>query len=463
MRADAGLEVDLVVLSRRAEPLHAAFQERIEAQSRAGVMPHLIRVVGAPRPEETHRWQTIARARNEGFALSAAPWVMFLDDDVVLDSGCVRRLVDGLRARPGFAGLAADYLGESTAHGAWSRPDRHIAMGATLFRRAALSQVRFRSEPNKCECQCCCDDLRRLGLAIAYLPGARAWHNRTEPVDHARPERGCDHRRDDLSELPGRVLAAFDRRHFERFRRQFLGSLRAAGNDELVAAVGYGLYPSEQRILARTRGLELVARPADGARPPIRRLRDFAAVVASWPEATPAAYWDAGDVIFQSRLTALWTLVWSHPGKLLAVREPVSFPRNPAVRAWTMSIHDLQARRRAFALLSSRPFLNSGFAAGTAQALLAYFREADRMIHSPDLRGSTDWGDQTALNLYCHSDPRRWHEVDQAWNYCVHDRRHGEVHVRPNGRIVASSGRPIQVVHGNALSLPQMVISRALR
>ena len=109
---------------------------------------------------------------------------MFLDDDVILDSGCVRRLADGLRTRPGFAALAADYLGESTAYGAWSRPDRHIAMGATLFRRAALSQVRFRSEPDKCECQCCCDDLRRLGLAIAYLPEARAWHNRTE-VGHA--------------------------------------------------------------------------------------------------------------------------------------------------------------------------------------------------------------------------------------------------------------------------------------
>ncbi len=253
MSDDAGLEVDLVVLSRTAEPLRAAFQQGIAAQSRAGVMPRLVRVIGAPRPEETHRWQTIARARNEGFALSAAPWVMFLDDDVILDSGCVRRLADGLRARPGFAALAADYLGESTAHGAWSRPDRHIAMGATLFRRAALSQIRFRAEPNKCECLCCCDDLRRLGLAIAYLPEARAWHNRTE-VDHARPDRGCDHRRSEVAELPGRVLAAFDRRHLERFRRQFLGSLRAAGNDEPVTAVGYGLYPSEQRILARTPG-----------------------------------------------------------------------------------------------------------------------------------------------------------------------------------------------------------------
>ena len=34
--------------------------------------------------------------RNEGFYLSTAPWVMFLDDDVILDSACVRRLADGL-------------------------------------------------------------------------------------------------------------------------------------------------------------------------------------------------------------------------------------------------------------------------------------------------------------------------------------------------------------------------------
>ncbi len=51
MSDDAGLEVDLVVLSRTAEPLRTAFQQGIAAQSRAGVTPRLVRVIGAPRPD----------------------------------------------------------------------------------------------------------------------------------------------------------------------------------------------------------------------------------------------------------------------------------------------------------------------------------------------------------------------------------------------------------------------------
>ena len=119
------------------------------------------------------------------------------------------------------------------------------------------------------------------------------------------------------------------------------------------------------------------------------------------------AYWDAGDVIFQDRLQGLWDLVSEHPERLLVVEEPESHPENTAVADWTLSIRDPEARRRAFDLLSTRPFLNSGFAAGTAKTLLAYLREADRMLHSADLAGTADWGDQTALNLYCYSAPGR--------------------------------------------------------
>ena len=84
-----------------------------------------------------------------------------------------------------------------------------------------------------------------------------------------------------------------------------------------------------------------------------------------------------------------------------ASRSPT--PATRPSRAWTLTIRDPAARRRAFDLLSTRPFLNSGFAAGTARTLLAYLREADRLLHSSDLLGTADWGDQTALNLYCYS------------------------------------------------------------
>jgi hypothetical protein len=454
------VEIDVVVLSRDKSPLRPEIERGLWTQNQDGLEMRLHRVIGAPLPGDSDRWVTIARARNEGLARASSSWVMYLDDDVVLSPSCVRRLLEGLHERPGHAALAADYLGESKAHGPWSRPDPHVAMGATLFRRRALGLIRFRSQPGRCECQCCCDDLRRLGLAIAYLPEARARHDPIRSNGHAT---GHSHVLSTLSPsrgLTGRVLAAFDRRHLERFRRLFLGSLRAFGNEEPVTAVGYGLYPSEQRALARARGIELVSLSASQGRPPVRRLRDFQNVLARWPEAARVAYWDAGDVVFQGSLGPLWDLVAAHPDRLLAVREPVGYPTNPAVRAWTTSIHDPVFRRQAFALLSSRPFLNSGFAAGTARAMLAYFREADRLLHSPALRGTTDWGDQTALNLYCHTDPNRWQEIAEGWNFCVHDRRHGEVSIGADGRIRSAKGTPIHVAHGNAFSLPQLVLSR---
>ena len=98
--------------------------------------------------------------------------MMYLDDDVVLDGSCVRELVDQLSKREIYAALAADYLGES-------RPGEiahHVSMGATLFRRSVLEQILFRWEGHKCECQCCCNDLRRMLWGIDYCQSAKAWH-----------------------------------------------------------------------------------------------------------------------------------------------------------------------------------------------------------------------------------------------------------------------------------------------
>ncbi len=39
------------------------------------------------------------------------------------------------------------------------------------------------------------------------------------------------------------------------------------------------------------------------------------------------------------------------------------------------------------------PFLNSGFAAGSAATMMNYFAEAMRLRSSSELRGTTDWGD----------------------------------------------------------------------
>ena len=101
---------------------------------------------------------------------------MFVDDDVVLGRGCVASLLQTLQARVEFAAFAADYNHEMKAGRGNSDYPPHVGMGATLFRRKPLESVTFRWEDQKCECQCCCDDLRRAGYGIGYLPGAVAWH-----------------------------------------------------------------------------------------------------------------------------------------------------------------------------------------------------------------------------------------------------------------------------------------------
>lgn len=440
--------IDVIVLSRDAAPLPPELQAALRQQQGVRLIVH--RVVGAPAASDLNRWQTIARARNTGKTAGSTPWVMLLDDDVLPDADCVRRLLDGLQARPAYGALAADYLGES----AGGNVPGHVAMGATLFRRGVLARIQFRSTANRCECQCCCDDLRAMGFGIAYLPEARARH-----VKRRKPAAGYRHGHERQISRAPRVLAAFDRAHYGKFRRQFLGSLRARGNREQVTAVAYGLYPSELRVLASQPNVEVWPLRTNGVVPAVRRLHDFQAVLQRLPGADPVAYWDAGDVVFQDSLGPLWQEVAAHPDKLLAVREPMSHPRNQAVAEWTLGIRDPEARRRAYALLSTRPVLNGGFAAGTAATLLHYFHEAERLRVGRELAGSADWSDQTALNLFCHLNPQQWREIEEGWNYTLYGRRRSEFAVRADGRFLSRRGTQVRVVHGNSRSLDRYVLS----
>lgn len=455
------MDVDLVLISRDSSPPPGPVRRGIEGQG--GVRLNVRRVVGAPGPADPNRWATIARARNEGKRLGTAGWVMFLDDDVVLAPGCVPHLLEGLARRPEFAALAADYLGESRPREIPLGLDRHVAMGATLFRRDRLRALTFRWEPRKCECQCCCDDLRRAGFAIGYLPGAGASHLKSSgPPCHGPDELGTPRRQ---AASPGagaaepRILSAFDRAHLRRFRRQFLRSLRAHGNHEPVVAVCYGIPEGERRILARRPGVEVVSHPGSPVSPAIRRLRDFQAVIARWPEQTPVAYWDAGDVYFQARLEPLWDIVREHPDRLLATTEPTTEEINPSIHVWTYTIEDRAAREYAYNLLAANPYLNGGFAAGTARTMLRYLREADRLRHSPAMRGTLDWGDQTAMNIYCHGDPNRWHLVDNGWNYCLYSRPKEHFRLNGEGRFATPDGAVIPVLHGNARTMRWLELS----
>lgn len=445
--------IDLIALSRDDSPLHPDVQRGIAAQLNVRLIVH--RVIGKRLEGESSRLPAIVRARNEGKHRGTCPWLMFLDDDVVLAPNTVRLLFDGLQARPHFAALGADYLNESRGRVVCD----HVAMGAVLFRRTALDQIKFRWSPGKCECLCCCQDLRRKRKAIGYLPDAQANHislpDRSEHARSTGDSPGCDvlGAASINRDFRAYILAAFDRRHYQKFQHRFLSSLRAAGNQEPVLAVAYGLYPSEQRQLRRRPRVDLIANSSNGVAVPIRRLLDFQISLKQLPADSVVAYWDAGDVIFQDRLTELWRLVRENPERLLVVAEPFGYPENDVVAKWTLSISDPAARKYAFELLSTRPYFNGGFAAATVGTMLRYLRGAHELLHSNALRGTTDWGDQTAMNLYCHSEPTRFLAIDERWNYCICQRKLTDRRLLPEGRFVRDDGRPISVVHGNGASL----------
>jgi hypothetical protein len=245
------------------------------------------------------------------------------------------------------------------------------------------------------------------------------------------------------------ILAAFDRRHARKFQHRFIGSLRAAGNTEQVLAFASGLYPSERRKLGLLRGVRLISLATNGVPIACRRLFAFQGPLSQLPPESIVAYWDAGDVIFQDRLTELWSLVRANPQRILIVAEPAGHPENKAVAIWIRCIIDPDARRQAFELMATRPFLNSGFVAGTAGTMLRYLEAANSLLHSRALLGVKSWGDQMAANLYCHMDANRYLAVDDRWNYCLFARKPGDVRLLPSGAFVRRDGRRISVVHGN--------------
>ena len=163
--------VDVVVLSRYDTELAPEVTRGLSLQSEVDIQLH--RCFGEPRPDDACRWETIAHARNCGKRMGKAPWLMFLDDDVELELDAIAKLISGLQSQPLFGAMAADYLGEAND----VYPEKHVAMGATLFRRTALDRIEFRWEPKKCECQCCCNDLRHQGIGIKYLSGVKAKHH----------------------------------------------------------------------------------------------------------------------------------------------------------------------------------------------------------------------------------------------------------------------------------------------
>ncbi len=70
-----------------------------------------------------------------------------------------------------------------------------------------------------------------------------------------------------------------------------------------------------------------------------------------------------------------------------------------------------------------------------------------------------DWGDQPAMNLYCHAYPDRWKAILSGWNYSLAGQDPWKYRIAPDGRTERVDGQPVQVVHGNAGSLRWLELS----
>lgn len=161
------VEVDVVTLLAPGESVPEPVRAALGRQGDVRLHRHTVEGRGCPGE---HRTATIARARNAGKRLGAAPLLMFLDRDVVLPDGGIERLVLALALRRHHAALGINYQEPV------SGPAVHVAMGATLFHRCVLDRITFRTEPGRCECLCCCRDVRSLGYAIDYVAGVAAGH-----------------------------------------------------------------------------------------------------------------------------------------------------------------------------------------------------------------------------------------------------------------------------------------------
>jgi hypothetical protein len=157
------------------EPVLSALENQGDMQ-----LEHYV-VEGTPLLPGERRADAIARARNRAKQLGTAHYAMFLDDDVVLPPRGIEKLVYALFFNPHYAAIGINYqkpVQPSHSHAV------HVAMGAVLFIRPILEQIHFRTEPNKCECYCCCKDIRRMGYLIDYLPGLRAQHLKSASLEH---------------------------------------------------------------------------------------------------------------------------------------------------------------------------------------------------------------------------------------------------------------------------------------
>ena len=164
------IPVDVLTVLGPGRKIHKDVLFALDDQSDVTLKHYILD--GEPPLYGEGRIEAIARSRNRAKNLGTAHYVMFLDDDVVLPNDGIKDLAYALFFNQNYAAIGIDY--QNIPNQPFGRA--HVAMGAVMFLRPILEQIYFRTEPNKCECLCCCEDIRQMGYLIDYLPGVQAKH-----------------------------------------------------------------------------------------------------------------------------------------------------------------------------------------------------------------------------------------------------------------------------------------------
>lgn len=163
------IPVDVLTVLGPGRIIKESVYEALKDQGNVNINHYIIQ---EPPLFNEGRVDAIARARNKAKGFGDSHYVMFLDDDVVLPPSGIEKLIFALFFNRRYAAIGIDY--QNITNQPFGRI--HVAMGAVMFLRPILEQIHFRTEPNVCECYCCCEDIRRMGYLIDYLPGVQAKH-----------------------------------------------------------------------------------------------------------------------------------------------------------------------------------------------------------------------------------------------------------------------------------------------
>ena len=163
------IPVDVLTILGPGRTIREPVLDALENQGDVALQHYI--VDGTPMPGDK-RLDAIVRARNHAKQVGIAHYAMFLDDDIVLPPRGIEKLVYALIFSPRYAAIGIDCQGLIQP----SSGAVHVGMGAVLFIRPILEPIQFRHEPGKCECLCCCEDIRRMGYCIDYYPGLYGEH-----------------------------------------------------------------------------------------------------------------------------------------------------------------------------------------------------------------------------------------------------------------------------------------------